>query len=229
MYTILVIDDEPDMTKSIRLAITLQEPGWTVLESHNPHKGLRLIDTEKPDLVLLDLRMPEMSGFEVLRKVRRYNSVPVIVVSVDDDELDEVKALEEGADDYIKKPFGHLDLMAHIRSVLRRAHGFQLQDKGSFSLGSIRIDYNSNSVTDSHGEKIPLTSTEASLLKILSDNAGQVVTSEILLGKIWGSNFLDNKEYLKVYMRKLRLKIEETPSEPRFLITVKGLGYKLVP
>ena len=229
MYKILVIDDEPDMTKSIRLAIILQEPEWTVIESHNPVKGLNLIDTEKPDLVLLDLRMPEMSGFEVLKKLRRYNSVPVIVVSVDDDELDEVNALEEGADDYIQKPFGHLDLLAHIRSVLRRANGYQLQNKGSFILGSIVIDYNTNTITDIRGRKIFLTSTEASILKILSDNAGQVVTSEILLGRVWGSNYLDNKEYLKVYMRKIRLKIEENPSRPQFLITVKGVGYKLEP
>ncbi len=229
MYKILVIDDEPDMTKSIRLAITLQEPEWTVIESHNPVKGLNLIDAEKPDLVLLDLRMPEMSGFEVLKKLRRYSSVPVIVVSVDDDELDEVNALEEGADDYIQKPFGHLDLLAHIRSVLRRANGYQLQNKGTFTMGSIVVDYDTNTIVDSRGGKIFLTSTEASILKILSDNAGQVVTSEILLGKVWGSNYLDNREYLKVYMRKLRLKIEENPSRPKFLITVKGVGYKLEP
>ena len=229
MYKILVIDDEPDMTKSIRLAITLQEPDWIVIESHNPVKGLNLIDAEKPDLVLLDLRMPEMSGFEVLKKLRRYNSVPVIVVSVDDDELDEVNALEEGADDYIQKPFGHLDLLAHIRSVLRRVKGYQLQNKGSFVLGSIVINYDTNTIVDNHGSKVFLTSTEASILKILSDNAGQVITSEILLGKVWGSNYLDNREYLKVYVRKLRLKIEENPSRPQFLITVKGVGYKLVP
>ncbi len=229
MYKILVIDDEPDMTKSIRLAITLQEPEWTVIESHNPVKGLNLIDVEKPDLVLLDLRMPEMSGFEVLTKLRRYSSVPVIVVSVDDDELDEVNALEEGADDYIQKPFGHLDLLAHIRSVLRRANGYQLQNKGTFTMGTIVVDYDTNTIVDSRGGKIFLTSTEASILKILSDNAGQVVTSEILLGKVWGSNYLDNREYLKVYMRKLRLKIEENPSRPKFLITVKGVGYKLEP
>ena len=229
MYKILVIDDEPDMTKSIRLAITLQEPEWTVIESHNPVKGLNLIDAEKPDLVLLDLRMPEMSGFEVLKKLRRYNSVPVIVVSVDDDELDEVNALEEGADDYIQKPFGHLDLLAHIRSVLRRTNGYQLQNKGTFTMGSIVVDYNTNTIVDSRGGKIFLTSTEASILKILSDNAGQVVTSEILLGKVWGGNYLDNREYLKVYMRKLRLKIEENPSRPKFLITIKGVGYKLEP
>ncbi len=229
MYKILVIDDEPDMTKSIRLAITLQEPEWTVIESHNPVKGLNLIDAENPDLVLLDLRMPEMSGFEVLKKLRRYSSVPVIVVSVDDDELDEVNALEEGADDYIQKPFGHLDLLAHIRSVLRRANGYQLQNKGTFTMGSIVVDYDTNTIVDSRGGKIFLTSTEASILKILSDNAGQVVTSEILLGRVWGSNYLDNREYLKVYMRKLRLKIEENPSRPQFLITVKGVGYKLEP
>ncbi len=229
MYKILVIDDEPDMTKSIRLAITLQEPEWTVIESHNPVKGLNLIDAEKPDLVLLDLRMPEMSGFEVLKKLRRYSSVPVIVVSVDDDELDEVNALEEGADDYIQKPFGHLDLLAHIRSVLRRANGYQLQNKGTYTLGSIVVDYDTNTIVDSRGGKVFLTSTEASLLKILSDNAGQVVTSEILLGRVWGSNYLDNREYLKVYMRKIRLKIEENPSRPQFLITVKGVGYKLEP
>ena len=223
---ILVIDDEIDMTRAIRLTINVQEPGWQVTEANSGAEGLSLLDSVKPDLVLLDLRMPDLTGYEVLKRVRQFSAVPVIILSVKDDELDEVKALEEGADDYIVKPFGHLELLAHIRSVLRRTRGFSPGHEKPYKNGEIRIDFDSHTV-EVRGSGAILTATEFALLEILAENAGQVVPFEVLLGKIWGHNALENREYLKVYIRKLRLKLEKDPSSPKYLVTVKGLGYKL--
>lgn len=224
---ILVIDDEPDMTLAIRITINVQEPDWEVIESHSGDKGLALIDSEHPDIVLLDLRMPGMTGFEVLQNLRRFSTVPVIILTVENDELNEVKALEAGADDFITKPFGHLELLAHIRSVLRRANGYTLQQRKSLRIGDLTINFTNHTVSKKE-EIIPLTSTEFALLELLAENAGQVIPFEVLLGKIWGHNALDNKDYLKVYIRKLRIKIETDPSHPLYLLTLNGLGYKLV-
>ncbi len=222
---ILVIDDEVDMTRAIHLTINVQEPSWIVIESNSGENGLLKLDEEKPDLVLLDLRMPDLNGFEVLKLIRQFSNVPVIILTVDDDELKEVKALDKGADDYIVKPFGHLELLAHIRSVLRRTQGLSLDNHEPYISDNIKIDFN-NRIVKLEGNIVSLTSTEFALLEILVENAGQVIPFEVLLGKIWGHNYLDNKDYLKVYIRKLRLKLEKNPSNPEFIVTVNGLGYK---
>ena len=226
-YKILVIDDEPDMTRAIRLTINVQEPDWQVIESNSGDEGLNLLDRENPDLVLLDIRMPDMDGFEVLQRIRSFSTVPVIILTVRDDELDEVKALEGGADDYIVKPFGHLELLAHIRAVLRRVNGLPLEYREPIVIGKLRIDFNNHSVSI-NGREIALTTTEFALLEILSSNINQVIPFEILLARVWGHNAVDNREYLKVYIRKLRMKLEDDPSFPRYIVTVKGVGYKLV-
>lgn len=223
---ILIIDDEPDMIRAIRLTINVQEPSWKIFEAESGDKGLLMIDTEKPDLVLLDLRMPGMSGFEVLRGIRRFSTVPVIVVTVDNDELQEVKALEEGADDFISKPFGNLELMAHIRSVLRRASGYSLTEKKSIRVGDLVINFAEHSVIKGDN-LVLLTSTEFSLLELLAENPGQVIPFEVLLGRIWGHNALENRNYLKVYIRKLRVKLEDDPSNPEYIFTINGVGYKM--
>ncbi|MCD6397607.1 MAG: response regulator transcription factor [Spirochaetaceae bacterium] len=222
---ILVIDDEVDMTRAIHLTINVQEPSWIVIESNSGENGLLKLDEEKPDLVLLDLRMPDLNGFEVLKLIRQFSNVPVIILTVDDNELKEVKALDKGADDYIVKPFGHLELLAHIRSVLRRTQGLSLDNHEPYISDNIKIDFN-NRIVKLEDNIVSLTSTEFALLEILVQNAGQVIPFEVLLGKIWGHNYLDNKGYLKVYIRKLRLKLEKNPSNPEFIVTVNGLGYK---
>lgn len=224
--TILAIDDERDVTRSIRLTVTVQEPSWRVVEASNGEEGLALFGGEKPDIILLDMRMPGMSGLEVLHSLRRFSTVPVIVLTVTNSELDEVRALEAGADDYLVKPFGHLELVARIRAVLRRAAGAALTREAPYLNGELRIDYVSRVVTVG-SRQVALTATEFSLLEILAQNSGQVVPSETLLGRVWGVNFLDNRDYLKVYMRRLREKIEPDPSAPRYLLTVRSLGYRL--
>ncbi len=222
---ILIIDDEKDVTKAVRLTITLQEPQWQVLEANQPEKGLLLVDAAKPDLVLLDVRMPGMSGFEVLKEIRRFDDVPIIMLTVQDDELDKVRALEMGADDYVVKPFGNLELMARIRSVLRRMEGAIGPPEKPYINGTLKIDFNQRKVFH-NGREVHLTSTEFHLLSILARNAGRVVPSETLLGRVWGRYALDS-DYLKVYIRRLRQKIEDVPAKPRFIQTVWGEGYYL--
>lgn len=224
---ILVIDDEPDVTRAVRLTINLQEPDWEIVEAHGGERGLLLVDTESPDLVLLDLVMPDLSGFEVLKQIRLFSDVPVIILTVRDDELDEVHGLELGADDYIVKPFGHLELMAHIRSVLRRVEGTVGPPQKTFVSGKLRIDFNHRRVTVG-GREIRLTGTEYHLLEILARNAGLVVPTETLLSRVWGRYGLDNTAYLKVYIHRLRLKLEDDPSQPTLLYTARGEGYWLV-
>lgn len=223
---VLAIDDEVDVTKSIRLTITIQEPTWKVLEADSGHQGLMLIDEEKTDIVLLDVRMPGMDGIEVLGKLRRYSLVPVICLTVTNDELNKVQALEAGADDYIVKPFGHLELIARIKAVLRRSANNRQNSKQQYSNRDLLIDFETHEVTI-RSKPITLTTTEFALLELLSDNTDQILTSETLLGRIWGPYALDNRDYLKVYIRKLREKIEIDPAKPEYIITVRGMGYKL--
>ncbi len=223
---ILIIDDEEDVTRAVRLSITLQEPQWEVVEANQPEKGLLLVDSEQPDLVLLDVRMPGMTGFDVLKEIRRFDDVPVIMLTVRDDELDKVRALEMGADDYVVKPFGNLELIARIRSVLRRTEGVVGPLEKPYINGALKIDFNQHKVFRD-GEEIHLTSTEFHLLSILARNAGRVVPSETLLGRVWGRYALDS-DYLKVYIRRLRRKIENDPAKPRFIQTMRGEGYYLI-
>jgi len=223
---ILIIDDEPDMRRAERLTIQLQEPEWEVLEAENGDKGLMLIESEQPDLVLLDVLMPGMNGFEVLEQLRLFSDVPVIILTVRDDELDKVRGLELGADDYIVKPFGHLELMARIRSVLRRTEGVASAYEAPVEVDDLRIDFNAHRVTV-HGEIIPMTATEYKLLEILARNAGRVVPYQTLLNRVWGRYAVDSSDYLKVYIHRLRHKLEDDPAHPRYIRTVRGQGYML--
>lgn len=225
-HKILIIDDERDVTRAVQLTITVQEPEWQVITAQDGERGLELIDTAAPDLVLLDLGMPGMHGFEVLEQMRLFSDVPVIILTVRDDELDKVRGLELGADDYITKPFGHLELMARIRSVLRRVEGGAAPVERPFICGNLRIDFNRRRVTV--GEKeIRLTSTEFRLLEILARNAGRIVPNEVLLSRIWGREAIDEMDYLKVFIYRLRHKIEPDPAHPRYLLTERSTGYWL--
>ena len=223
---ILIVDDEADVARAIELTIRLQEPNWEVITANSGERGLILADTASPDLVLLDLMMPDLSGFQVLEQLRLFSDVPVIILTVQDDELDKVRGLELGADDYITKPFGHLELMARIRSALRRAEGLAGQLQKPYVHGGLRIDFERHQVTVD-GKVAPLTSTEFHLLEILAQNAGRLVPNETLLGRVWGHYALDNPDYLKVHIHRLRIKLEDAPAQPRYLHTERGQGYWL--
>jgi two-component system KDP operon response regulator KdpE len=221
---ILVIDDERDVTHAVSLTISLQEPTWQVLIAHNGDQGLELLDQQAPDAVLLDLQMPVMDGFDVLQHIRLFSDVPVIILTVRDDELDKVRGLQLGADDYIVKPFGCLELVARLRSVLRRAAGMIGPSEPTFTSGDLQIDWNLHRVF-LHGEHVRLTSTEYRLLEILARNAGRVVPNETLLSRIWGTDSADEIDYLKTYIHRLRTKLEKDPTQPCILFTERGVGY----
>ena len=223
---ILIIDDEPDVRRAVRLTIQLQEPAWEVFEAENGDAGLLMVESDHPDLVLLDLLMPGMSGFETLEQLRLFSDVPVIILTVRDDELDKVRGLELGADDYIVKPFGHLELMARIRSLLRRVEGSAATHEKPLEWEGLRVDFDSHRVSV-HGEDIPMTSTEYKLLEILARNAGRVVIYQTLLNRVWGRYAVDSSAYLKVYIHRLRQKLEADTVHPRYIHTVRGQGYML--
>ncbi len=223
---ILIIDDEPDVRRAVRLTIQLQEPQWEVLEAENGDADLLLVESEQPDLVLLDLIMPGMNGFETLEQLRLFSDAPVIILTVRDDELDKVRGLELGADDYIVKPFGHLELMARIRSVLRRVEGLSSGHEPPLVVGDLRIDFDAHQVF-LRGQPVSMTATEYRLLEILARNAGRVVPYQTLLHRVWGRYAVDSSDYLKVYIHRLRQKLEEDPAHPRYIRTVRGQGYML--
>jgi len=225
-HKILIIDDEPDVTRAVKLTITIQESNWQVIEANSGEQGLELIDSESPDLVLLDLSMPGMHGFDVLKEIRMFSNVPVIILTVKEDELDKVRGLELGADDYIVKPFGHLELLARIRSVLRRAEGSTGLIKTLYVNKDLHIDFNRRQIMLGDQE-IKLTNTEFRLLEALARNAGRIISNEVLLSKVWGRDAVDEVDYLKVFIYRLRHKIEPDPAAPRYLLTERGVGYWL--
>ena len=221
---VLVVDDEPDVVKLITMSINLQEPDWEVLAAYDGETALDLVADENPDVVLLDVAMPEMNGFQVLKQIRLFSDVPVIMVTVRDSELEKVRGLELGADDYITKPFSHLELLARVRAVLRRARGLPLTHEEPFTSGDIRVDFDRRKVTV-RGKEVPLTSTEYRLLYYLVRNAGRVLTHEDLLAHVWGREYTDEINYLKVYISRLRAKLEKDPRNPQYILTEHGVGY----
>ncbi len=223
---ILIIDDEPDLTRAVKLTISIQEPSWRVLVANDSQTGLALIERESPDLVLLDLAMPGLHGFDLLKQIRQFSNVPIIILSVTDDELEKVRGLELGADDYIVKPFGHLELLARIRSVLRRMEGRAGPTQPTVVCGDLRIELDRHRVTVGARE-VKLTNTEFRLLEVLARNAGQIVPNELLLSRVWGPEAVDEVDYLKVFAYRLRRKIEPDPIHPRYLLTERGVGYWL--
>lgn len=221
---ILIVDDEPDVVKVVRMSFEVQEPAWEALSAYDGEEALTILETEQPDLVILDIMMPEMSGFDVLKELRRFSDVPVIMLTAKENEIDKVMGLNLGADDYITKPFGHLELLARVKAVLRRAGGMPLSHDLPFTAGTIHVDFERRQVTVD-GEPISLTGTEYRLLYHLVRSAGQVMTHESLLARVWGREYTDEIDYLKVYVNRLRNKLEREPSNPEYILTEYGVGY----
>jgi two-component system KDP operon response regulator KdpE len=222
--TALVIDDERQIRKLLR--IVLEEDHYRVLESESGRQGLSDIALRRPDVVLLDLGLPDMDGLAVLKRLREWSHVPVLILSVKDGPEDKVAALDGGADDYVTKPFESAELLARLRAIQRRAAS--VTEEPFFRAGSLEIDFNTRAVTVK-GREVKLTPTEYALLKILAQHAGRVVTHKQLLREVWGPNAEEQSQYLRVYMTHLRKKIEATDSREKFLRTESGIGYRLVP
>lgn len=220
---ILVVDDEPQIRRFLRLA--LETHGYNVFEAANADAALRAATTRRPDLVVLDLGLPDREGFEVLTELREWTQVPVLVLSVRAREPEKVRAFELGADDYVVKPFGMAELLARIKAVLRRRAQAQLAQP-VFQVGALEVDLGRRVVRVDQAE-VHLSPKQYRLLQVLVVNAGKVVTHRHLLNEVWGAAHVDDIQYLRVFVRKLRDRIEADPPRPRYLLTELGVGYRL--
>ena len=224
---ILIIEDERDMVEAISLSLRFQWPDCDIALADDGPAALQAGRSDAFDLVLLDLVLPHGDGLEVLRQLRTTSSVPVIVITARGEEMDKVRALELGADDYITKPFSHLELLARVKAVLRRVDMPPpgVSPGGSYYDGYLSIDFHSRLVRV-NGSAVQLTLTEYNLLYHLARNAGQVVPYRLLLAKVWGEEYESEIDYLRVYIRRLREKLEPDPDRPVYLLTERGLGYR---
>jgi len=223
---ILVVDDEPRMTRFIRMNLELD--GYRVIEAHDGLEALDKVRTDLPDLVILDVMMPKLDGFETLKMLRQVSNVPVIMLTVRSDEEDRVRGLELGADDYVTKPFGARELASRVKAVLRRTRG--LAEPGQTILkidDRLSVDFNIQEIIV-EGRHVKLRPTEFRLLYHLIENAGWVVPRETLLAKVWGYEYRDEIQYLRLYITYLRQKIEPDSSNPRYIFTERGVGYRFV-
>jgi two-component system KDP operon response regulator KdpE len=219
--TILIIDDEPQIRKM--LSITLHSNDYRVLEASTSKEGLTLAASHPPDLVLLDLGLPDESGHEVLRHLRQWYSNPIIILSVQSNEVDIIKALDNGANDYLVKPFRTGELLARIRTAFRLTQADQNDPTASFN--DLTIDYASRIVKRSD-HVIKLTVTEYTLLALLAKNEGKVLTHHFLLNQVWGPTYISESQYLRVFIAQLRKKIEKDANRPEYIITETGVGYR---
>ena len=223
---ILVVDDAPDVIEAVTLTFTLQWRETEVLGASDGEAALDMIEHDHPDLVLLDIAMPGIDGYGTLRRLRAFSDVPVIMLTARDGVLDKVKGLELGADDYMTKPFDHLELLARVKALLRRLDMPQPSSRApSFIAGDLNVDFATREVRKG-GELVTLTSIEYKLLYHLVRNAGRILPHETLLAKIWGREYIDEIDYLRVYVRRLRLKLEDDPDRPRHILTERGVGYR---
>ena len=221
--TALIIDDEVQIRRLAR--IVLETDGYRVLEAETGEQGLSDIALRRPDVVVLDLGLPKIDGVEVLKRLREWSRVPVLVLSVRESPEDKVAALDAGADDYVTKPFEAAELLARLRAVQRRVASEK--DEPYFQAGHLGIDFTAHTVTVK-GKEVKLTATEYALLKILAQHAGKVVTHKQLLRDVWGPNAEAQSQYLRVYMTHLRKKIEAPGAKDKLLRTESGIGYRLV-
>jgi two-component system KDP operon response regulator KdpE len=225
---ILVVDDEPDVIESVRIGFELQWREIDVIGTGLGEEALDRIEQDRPDIVLLDIGLPDIDGFEVVRRIREFSDVPVVMLTARDDAMDKVKGLELGADDYITKPFNHLELMARVKAVLRRlAMPTPTSRAPSFRAGELEVDFAAQEAR-LHGYRIDLTPTEYKLLYHLVRNAGHVLPHGTLLAKVWGREYVDEVDYLRVYVRRLRDKLGDDPDRPRYIRTERGLGYRFI-
>ncbi|HEY9165829.1 MAG TPA: response regulator [Candidatus Kryptonia bacterium] len=219
---ILVIDDEVQIRRLLQL--TLESNGYDVRECAKASEGLAKTASERPELVILDLGLPDMDGLEVLKKIREWSEVPVLVLSVRSSENDIISCLDAGADDYLVKPFRTGELLARVRTAVRHRQGDEY--KSVFSVADLQVDLSSR-IVKKKDQILKLTPTEYSLLALFVRNAGRVLTHKYILEQVWGPNLSDETQYSRVYVGQLRKKIESNPADPKIIITESGIGYRL--
>lgn len=221
--TILAVDDEPHVRKLLKA--NLESSGYKVLTAADGEQALQMVESALPDLVILDLMLPRMDGYAVCRHIREFSAVPVIMLTARSAEVDLVHGFEVGADDYLTKPFSITELLVRVQAVLRRSKWpEEIMSRKGFKAGAIEIEYAQHLVTV-EGEPVKLTPTEYRLLTYLASNANRVIMHRELLRAVWGPEYGEETEYLRVYVRYLRQKLEPDPSNPRYLITQPGAGY----
>jgi len=229
MQSLLVVEDETDIAELLRRVFSKE--GWNVGVANTGLAALSAVRREPPDLIVLDWMLPELSGIEVLKEIRRHpdtRMVPVIMLTARHDEIDRVLGLELGADDYVTKPFNHLELMARVKAVLRRLDMPAPTSRApSFQSGDLEVDF-AKQEARLRGERLDLTPTEYKLLYHLVRNAGHVLSHGTLLAKVWGREYVDEVDYIRVYIRRLRDKLDDPPDAPRYIRTERGLGYRFI-
>jgi DNA-binding response OmpR family regulator len=223
--TVAVADDDPRLLRLVQF--NLQQAGYRVLTAPDGNRALRLAETENPDLLLLDIRMPLMDGLEVCQRVRNFSTIPIIIITAKDSEEDKVAGLDAGADDYLTKPFAAPELMARVRAVLRRAKLYSADTtEPVFESGDLKVDF-AQQLASRNGRPINLTPTEYRIVAYLARHAGRVVIQSDLLTKVWGPEYENEAHLLRVNIARLRQKLEEDPGNPRHVITRPGIGYFL--
>lgn len=223
MTKILVVEDEESFREAMEFM--LRKEGYEVLLADDGEVAVDLFERKGADLILLDLMLPGLSGVDVCRRIRASSQVPIIMVTAKDSEVDKVVGLEIGADDYVTKPFSSRELLARIKAVLRRSSELGLEDSRAFESGPVRIDVDRHLVSV-NGNPVSLPLKEFELLKLLISNAGRVLTRTQLIDRVWGSDYVGDTKTLDVHVKRLRSKIEPDPAHPKYLVTVRGLGYK---
>ncbi|QSA97167.1 two-component system response regulator KdpE [Methylococcus sp. EFPC2] len=225
--TIVVIEDDPPIRRFLRTGLSAQ--GFNVFEAETGRQGIVEAGVRKPDLIILDLGLPDTDGVEVVKAIRGWSAMPIIVLSARSSEQHKIEALDAGADDYLTKPFGLGELLARIRVALR--HGARAADDaggGVFEAGKLRVDLVNRRVFV-EGAEVHLTPIQYRLLALLVKNAGKVLTQRQILKEVWGPAYAENAHYLRIYMSQLRQKLEEDPARPRYLLTELGVGYRFKP
>jgi two-component system KDP operon response regulator KdpE len=225
-HRILVVDDEPRMIRFIRMNLELE--GYTVFEANDGVRALQQVRDTLPDLVILDVMMPELDGFETLRALREFSSVPVIMLTARAEEDDRVRGLELGADDYVTKPFSPRELVSRVKAVLRRTESPAPAQKAAIKVDDrLQIDFDRREILVD-GKQVKLRPTEFRLLYHLVSNAGWVVPHDQLMAKVWGYEYRDETHYLRLYINYLRQKLELDPAHPKYILTERGVGYRFV-
>jgi two-component system KDP operon response regulator KdpE len=222
---IIVIEDDPSIRRFLRTSLGTH--GFTVFDADSGKQGVVEVGVRKPELVILDLGLPDVDGVEVIRAIRDWSAVPIIILSARSNEQQKIDALDAGADDYLTKPFGFGELLARIRVALR--HSIRLQEPGQsdvFSSANLKVDL-INRVISVDDQEIHLTPIQYRLLTVLVKNAGKVMTHQQILKEVWGPSYQENAHYLRIYMSQLRQKLEADPTQPKFLLTESGVGYRL--
>jgi DNA-binding response OmpR family regulator len=224
---LLIAEDTPEIARAVAYGARMTWPDCRVTIAASGSEALARFQEVKPDLVVLDVQMPPPDGFEVCRRIREISQVPILMLTVRDATVDKVRALDLGADDYLTKPFDHLELLARLRALVRRSGSHPPQPPTAFAHGGLTLDYAAQEVRVG-GEEVRLTPTEYRLLEVLVRRAGAVVPHQVLLQEVWGPEYVADPQYLKVFVRRLRNKLGDDPEHPRYILSIRGVGYRFI-